>query len=72
MFTMYFIHIIHNLVHFVCYLYIKDLINARKTVHIKMNLSFSFINGFRTQNNLQRSPNQQSVYYSNYWHNTLL
>jgi hypothetical protein len=69
---MYFVYIIYNLVHFVDYLYIKDLINACKMVHIKINLSFCRVNAFRTRNILQMSPDQQSVHYTNHWHNTLL
>jgi hypothetical protein len=48
MFTMYCIHIIHNLVHLVGYLYVKDVINARTMIHNKMNLSFYFANDIRT------------------------
>jgi len=61
MFTMYCIHIIHNLVHLVGYLYVKDVISARKIIHIKINVSFRFANGFRKQNSLQMSRKQQAV-----------
>ena len=61
MFTMYCIHIIHNLVHLVGYLYVKDVISARKMIHIKMDLNLWFANCFRKQNSLQMSRKQQAV-----------
>ena len=61
MFTMYCIHIIHNLVHLVGYLYVKDVISARKMIHIKINLSFCIAYCIRKQNSMQISRKQRAV-----------